>query len=787
MIEIRDKTFYLQMRRSSYWFELTEHGHLRHLHYGPLLPIQDPTPLRLKYTQELSGLLIDPEDRLYSLDHLLLEYSSFGKGDFRESPLEIEWPDGRFNVDLSYAGYRHYRNSEPVSEEGDIPGDLSIDFLSLGLPAPDQEGAETLLIRLVDEFSLIAVDLIYLVYSDFDVIVRTTRVVNLGTEPFRILKQMSFMLDLPNRAFSHLTLHGLWGKEAHVSVAPLTVGTFSSGAETGTSSNQHNPGLMLLAGDESGYAYGLNIIYSGNHYTSVSLNSMNLCRVQQGLHPSRFKKTLSAGESFTVPLCIATFSDNFDNGVSQNFHDFINARLMPFAFREKPRPIVYNNWEATFFDFTEKKLLSLAKRAKSLGCELFMLDDGWFGSRDDDKRSLGDYHVNKKKFPRGLAPFYDKITGLGLEAGIWVEPEMISEDSDLYRAHPEYVLAEPGRTPATGRHQLVLDLCNPEVRDYLVKSLSELFDALPITYVKWDMNRNLSDVYSRVLGSQEDVYHQYVLGLYDVLRRVFTPRPHLMLEMCSSGGNRFDLGMLSFASLIWSSDDTDPIERLKIQEGLSYFYPPSAISNHVSSSPHQATFRTTPLSTRFNVASFGVLGYELDLDLLGPLEIKEIRDQIEFYKAHRELFQFGRFSRQKAVKKNKVIWQTVRDDRAVIGLFQTLGMALEPFDRLSVTGLEPDRFYVIETKPQRLFLERFGELIKHALPVKINPRGFAFAQLNKRYSLQDAVERYEASGKMLQHGILLKNQFLGSYYNEEVRMLGDFGSSLYTVMPLDSL
>lgn len=781
MITFVENTFFIDLRESSYWFELTPKGHLRHLYYGKRLPLQDPTPLRQKYTQELSGLLLDEEEPTYCLDYQLLEYSSFGKGDLRESPVELEFSGGRFNVDLRYAGHALFSAEHLVSTSYADEIDLTLDWQSGGLPLPDLEGSETLVIRLTDSLRGVDLDLVYVVYAEFDILLRTTRIRNSGSQSFRVLKQMSVMLDLPNRAFSHLTLHGLWGKEAQATIQRLQTGTYTNSSQAGTSSNQHNPGLMLLAGDESNDAYGLNIIYSGNHYTSVSLHPLNLCRIQQGINPARFKKTLRVGEQLLAPLSVLTFSAAGSNGVSQRFHDFINDRLMPSSVRRKTRPIVYNNWEATFFDFTEKKLLSLAKKAKALGAEVFMLDDGWFGQRDDDRRSLGDYKVNQKKFPRGLLPFYEKIRELGLEAGIWVEPEMVSRDSDLFRSHPEYVLAESDRDPALGRHQLVLDLCNPAVRDYIVDSLTALFDALPISYVKWDMNRNLSDVSSHVLKNQEDVYHRYVLGLYDVLRRVFVPRPHLMLEMCSSGGNRFDLGMLAFAGLIWSSDDTDPIERLKIQAGLSHFYPLSAISNHVSSSPHQATFRTTPLSTRFNVASFGVLGYELDLDLLSPLEIKEIKEQIAFYKKWRETFQFGRFTRQQTLKKNKVIWQTIRQDGGVVGLFQTLSEALESFDKLQIVGLKPERMYRLQTKPQRLFLERFGELVKHALPIKLNPRGFAFSQLNKRYSLEDAVEDYEASGSMLESGIFLNNQFMGSHYNEQVRMLGDFGSSLYTI------
>lgn len=778
MIHIQDNTFYLQMRSTSYWFEVTKYGHLRHLHYGALLPIQDVAPVRLKHVQELgSSIVIDAAEPTYCLDYECLEYSSFGRGDFRESPVEVVFPDGRFNLDLTYADHALYQGDDRDAKRAD----LYVDFAATGLPIPDPEGSETLVIRLHDQTRHVAVDLIYVVYAAHDIVLRTTRMVNLGAESVRLTKLMSMSLDLPNRAFRHVTLHGGWAKEAHAQEVPLAIGTYVNQAQTGTSSNQHNPGLMLVAQDGSGLAYGLNFIYSGNHYTSVSRSPMDLCRLQQGLPPHRFAKTLEPASSFVAPLSVLTCSDDGKNGVSAHFHDFINDKVMPPAVRHVVRPICYNNWEATFFHYDEKKLQGLAERAAKLGCEVFVLDDGWFGARDDDTKALGDYTVNPKKFKNGLEPFFRKIEALGLRAGIWVEPEMISEDSDLYRAHPEYVLADPAITPTTGRHQLVLDLANPAVRDYLVSSLGDLFDALPVTYVKWDMNRQLSDVYSRVLASQEAVYHDYVLGLYDVLRRVFTPRPHLMLEMCSSGGNRFDLGMLSFAACIWSSDDTDPIERLAIQGGLSQFYPLSALSNHVSGSPHQSTIRRTPLSTRFNVSAFGVLGYELNLKHLSGLEMKEISEQIAFYKEHRLRCQFGRFRRLPVTKANKVVWQVGDATTTLLGWFQMQAEAVEPFDRLIVAGLEPLATYRLSTKPQRLFLDRFGELIKHALPVDLNPSGVAFAKLAKHHALQDAVEVYEGSGAMFANGIYLNNQFMGSHYNAQVRMLGDFGSSLYLI------
>jgi len=427
--------------------------------------------------------------------------------------------------------------------------------------------------------------------------------------------------------------------------------------------------------------------------------------------------------------------------------------------------------------------MRLAKRAKRLGVELFVLDDGWFGKRNSDNAGLGDYTVNRKKLPGGLPKFAQKINRLGMQFGLWFEPEMVNPDSDLFRAHPEYAVRIPGREPSQGRNQLVLDLCNPKVRDYIVESVRGILTEAEISYVKWDMNRHMSDMYSPCLSNQGEFFHRCMIGLYDILNRIFGDQPQILLESCSSGGNRFDLGMLCFSPQIWASDDTDPVERLEIQKGLSYLYPLSTIGAHVSSAPHQQTLRPTPLSTRFNVASFGCLGYELDLKYLSRMEKREIREQITFYKTHRKTMQFGRFYRLDAQKANKQHWQTVAKDGqvSVAGFYQTQSTAGEGFDYLLLTGLDAKSRYTVRTRPQPLYVKRFGGLINHILPFHIHPDGFLVNLLNKFYTLTDCVEEYEGYGDLLLSGVKLNNQFIGSYYNAQTRLLGDFGSSLYVI------
>jgi alpha-galactosidase len=462
----------------------------------------------------------------------------------------------------------------------------------------------------------------------------------------------------------------------------------------------------------------------------------------------------------------------------------VNNRIVPEVWQGKERPVLYNSWEPCFFKYNQRKLLHLARLSKKLGMELFVLDDGWFEGRDNDTAGLGDYAPNKRKFPGGLGKFAGKIKKLGLGFGIWFEPEMVNENSNLFRAHPEWAVRQKNREPSLGRNQLTLDLCNPAVRDYIVESVGKILDETGACYVKWDMNRHTSDFWSDHIASQGEFFHRYILGLYDVLRRIFTPRPHILLESCSSGGNRFDLGMLSFSPQIWTSDCTDPAVRLNIQGGLSYLYPQSAMGAHVSDAPHQQTLRDTPLSTRYNAACFGCLGYEMDLRFLSPVEKKEVKEQIAFYKEYRKILQYGIFERLPVPSSkniNKTVWLCRGEKDAVSGFFQTqAGAGGEP-DMIRIPGLESEAVYNVATRPQRLFIKRFGGLVKHLLPVTLNPDGFILKTVNRIYALIDCVENYACKGSVLAAGILLNNQFMGSPYNDRTRLLGDYGSSLYTI------
>ena len=773
MITCRDKLFHLSAPDCSYLLRVTPFGHLESVHFGD--PVPDAAAALLAHKQSApvgSAVVYDSADPAYSLDTLPLEWSGIGRGDYRHSPAEIKMPDGTFVCDFIY--HSHSVSDGPMPMPG-MPG-------AIGEPADCQ----TLSIKLEDEAAGASLMLYYTIYPGCSVITRRAELRNNHDKPLVIRRLMSMMLDLPDRGFSLISLHGGWIREGNRQEQPLAYGLSVRQSTTGASGNRHNPGIMLAgqgAGELHGPVYGFNLIYSGNHYEAVELSEGGLVRVMSGINPHCFEWTLSGGGQFETPEAVLTYSAGGFNGVSRHFHDFVNRHIVRGDWRDRERPVLFNSWEACFFNFSRRRLLKLAGQARRLGMELFVLDDGWFGKRDNDRSGLGDYRENRRKLGGSLKSLARKINRRGLLFGLWFEPEMVSPDSDLYRAHPDYAVKISGRKPVLGRHQLVLDLCNPEVRDHLVSLLRDILTQNPISYVKWDMNRHISDMHSPALANQGEFFHRYILGLYEVLKRVFGDRPDILLETCASGGNRFDLGMLCFSPQIWASDNTDPISRLEIQRGLSCFYPPSTIGAHVSASPHQQTLRRTPLATRFNVASFGCLGYELDLTQLLPAERKEIRDQIAFYKKHRRTLQFGHFYRLEGRKAQNMHWQAVARDgsESLAGFFQTRAEAGAGFDFLPLTGLEPKAEYRLTTRPQPLSLRLFGGLVNHILPVRLHPEGLLLHLAGKFLNLPDCVETYEGSGEALQAGLRLNSQFSGTGHSRSIRLLGDYGSNLYWI------
>ncbi|MDY0294716.1 MAG: alpha-galactosidase [Acholeplasmataceae bacterium] len=764
--------FKLETKDLHYIFRILPTGQLEHLYFGRKIIDDQFEVLHAKITAGAgSQIEYERDGHKTLLDMTPLEYSGIGKGDFRLSPIEIKMPDGTYVSDFIYDHHQVI--------DGTLPSE------SLPLSKEDDK-TKTLIITMKDEHLHVEMDLVYSVFFESNTISRRVILRNKNQNALVIRKIMSMMLDLDSKDYDLYTFDGGWIKEAHKHKRALSYGTYSVDSTTGSSSNRHNPGIILAKKDtneDRGICIGLNLIYSGNHYEAVQISNHDLLRVMTGINPHCFEWELKENEIFETPEAVLSYSDQGFNQLSKHFHDFINHHIVPRQFQYQTRPVVLNSWEAFYFNFNQSKLLKLAKQAKKLGVELFVLDDGWFGHRDDDTSSLGDYTINKKKLPFGLKYLADQIHKMGLQFGLWFEPEMVNPQSELYQKHPEYAISIPGRNPSLGRNQLVLDLCQKEVRDYIKTSLMSVLDTVTIDYIKWDMNRHITDMYSKALTHQGAFYHQYILGLYDILFDIQKKYPSILIETCSSGGNRFDLGMLSFGAQVWASDDTDPIERLKIQEGLSYLYPLSTISAHVSLAPHAQTLRETPLSTRFNVASFGVLGYELNFDYLSPAEKQEIKHQIAFYKTHRDLFQFGEFKRHEKKDNFHMTWQIQHKESTIIAQYQTLAEASPAFEKLYVKDVENEKMYRIQNFKQRLPLKRFGHLISHALPIKLNTNGFIMRQIGKYKTLDNATIDTIASGLILQQGLKLKQQFMGTYYNDQTRMIGDFGSMIYVIEP----
>lgn len=685
-----------------------------------------------------------------------LAYPATGGRNFREPALRVTHADGDMNTELRYVSHA----SKQLS---------------------DKNVTETV-VKMTDCCQALDVELVFTAYARENVI--TTHAVIRNREKGPVTLHSFYSSSLPLKADKYLLTHlyGAWAREAQVDHTLLTHGSKSieSTREVRTTHTE-NPAFLLTLNSDSfsetcGEVIAGALAWSGNFRLNFEVDEFDVLTVLAGANPNASDYKLRPGESFTTPEMIYTHSFCGAGGASRNLHDW--ARNYGVYHGHEVVPTLLNSWEGAYFDFDAKVLKQMIDDAASMGLEMFVLDDGWFGKRDSDTSSLGDYSVNAKKLPNGLKGLGEKLNAMGLQFGLWFEPESVSPDSELYRRHPDWALHDSlGRTDLLGRHQLLLDLTKPDVRDYIVESVGKVLDSAPISYVKWDMNRH-----SCALGAKQ---HEFVLGLYDVLRRIFEPRPEILLESCSSGGNRFDCGMLYFSPQIWCSDDTDPVERLRIQQSLSYLYPPSCLGAHVSAGPHAQTLRATPLPTRGNVSLFGCLGYELDLTELLPVEQTEIRAQIEFYKAHRRTLQYGRFTRGKT-DGGGIIWQAKTKEETVAGVFHGVQHAAPGYERLRVTGLDEKKQYRLDSRPQLLRVGDFGSLLRHVLPVKLNPNGLAVQTADSYYKMYDGQQTVTASGAAYSAGIMLAPRFAGTGYDADGRMQGDFGSNVYFIREVQS-
>ena len=751
MIRVDSNLFHISTEHSSYIMRVLDTGQLENVHYGAR--IDDVTGL--EYVPESFDMNIgtvpylDEDHPHHFLARFMPEYPPSGSGDTREGALSVSYGDGLSMLSLLYDGCRVFRGKDH----------------SFPSNALSDDSTETLEITLRDPVLPVSVKLFYTVYPGCDVILRSAIIENGTGETVKLRNAASLSVDFPYDDFTLVSFDGAWARERTENRRKLLPGIAVIDSKLGISSNEHSPLVFLER--ESGEAYGFNLIYSGNHRETVDVSPFGKTRIMAGINPEGFEWTLLPGESFAVPEAVMTYSGKGIDEASLSFHRFVNEYIIRGFWKGRERPVLINSWEASYFDFTEESLLSLAGKASELGFELFVLDDGWFGTRRNDRKGLGDWKVNRDLFPHGLKGFSEKLREKGLMFGLWVEPEMVNMDSDLFRAHPDWAVMIPGRPPLMCRHQLVLDMTREDVREYLYRTLSGVFEEGHVDYVKWDMNRTITDVFSSGGGCRGmgEFLHRYILGLYDLLRRITDRFPEILFESCASGGNRYDLGMLAFMPQTWTSDNTDLFHRLSIQQGTLRGFPPSTMGAHVSASPGHQSLRTSLIESRFSVAAFGVLGYELDLTALSESDQEAVRNEISFYKKYRRVFQYGGFRPLRSLSSDEVWWSvTLGGTTIVLEYIKRNNPNTGRCNRLVVPFLSSDRCYRVHVRKE------------------IIPRAF-LGDLYEGYGKEES-EEFEAvvSGSILSScGISLPPQFTGNGFFPSTRVIGDNGTRLYII------
>ncbi|NEG90121.1 alpha-galactosidase [Bifidobacterium aerophilum] len=692
------KVFHLRNRYFSYIFMILANGQLGQLYFGaPLNDREDFDHMFVVARRDMDPCPFEGNSN-FSMEDIKQEYPVYGNGDMRNMACEIESPNGARNADFTYLSHE-VRPGKPKLA---------------GLPATYVESddeAETLSITMCDKLLHMQMVLSYTLYRDLPVLARNVRFINRGSSPVTLQNAMSTSLDLPDANWDMMQFVGAWGRERRPQTFRLHTGVQSVYSLRGHSSHQFNPFLILkrpTTDEFHGEAIGTSLVYSGNFLGQVEVDNYHVTRLMMGIHPEGFSWTIHGGEDFQTPEALTVYTRDGLNDLSQTFHTLFRTRLARGYWRDRPRPILINSWESTYMDFNEAKLLSIASKAKELGVDLFVLDDGWFGHRDDSTSSLGDWTADRRKLPDGICALARKINDLGMMFGLWFEPEMISKDSKLYAKHPDWMIRVPGRTPLHGRNQYELDLSKPEVLDYLAESMEAILSSGLVSYVKWDMNRSITDVFStgRDAEFQGELLHRQILGLYWLYGKLTSEFPKILFESCASGGGRFDPGMLYYAPQGWISDDTDAAERVKIQFGTSYAYPLSSMGSHVSASPNHQLMRVTPLKTRADVAYFGTFGYELDVNKMTEDEQAQVRKQIAFMKDHRELIDKGTFYRLISPFNESEVglqpgteaaWMVVSEDRrhALAGYYRMIMTVNEGYRTLRLAGLDPDLDYTV--------------------------------------------------------------------------------------------
>ena len=665
-------------------------GFLGHIYYGDRL-VLDADNYLLRMEEPPYTPSVNKREKSAFLDFFPMEYPTGGIGDYRESCLNIRNEAGNMGCELHYAGHEIFKGKKDLT----------------GLPASfaAENEAETLEITMKDEILDLEVVLSYTAFPEENVITRSVKVQNRSQENLRIEKILSACLDMDNENFSMLSLHGTWARERHIQTGELHYGKQVISSARGESSHQEHPFMALVTNgtdQENGKVYAMHFVYSGNFLAETELCQFDNLRMTMGISPEEFSWLLEPGETFQAPEVVMTYSGNGLGQMTRSYHNFYRNHLIRSKFKYEKRPILINNWEATYFDFNTDKLLAIARQAKECGIEMLVMDDGWFGKRNSDNCSLGDWKVNEEKITGGLKYLVDEVNKIGLQFGIWFEPEMISPDSDLYRTHPDWAIQIAGREATQSRNQYVLDLSRPEVRDYAYECVASVLRSANIAYVKWDMNRQLSDLGSSYLPKerQQELFHRYVLGVYELQERLVTEFPDLLLENCSGGGARFDPGMLCYSPQIWCSDDTDAVERLMIQEGSALVYPLSVIGAHVSDCPNHSVGRVTPFETRGHVALAGTFGYELDITKIPEEDRRLIPEQTATYKKYRHLIQQGEYYRIASYRENHKFdcWAlSSRDKKEVLVTYvQVFGVPNSHSRKIFLKGFDPETVYKLE-------------------------------------------------------------------------------------------
>lgn len=692
-----EQIFHLQSKRTSYIMQIVKGGYLTHLYWGRKVRSmggQSQIPFLNRCSFHPNP---DSQDQSFSTDWLPQEFPGYGCGDLRHPAYQVQFADGSTASELLYKSHQVLQG-KPALE---------------GLPATyteSDEEAMTLEIELEDSYTGLKVILSYTIFAEHDAIVRSARYVNTSKNDMKLLRALSMSVDFPYANYDMIRLPGAWARERHIDRQSLATGTQSVESRRGSSSHQQNPFIALLskdANEDHGDVYGFSFVYSSNFIAQVEVDQFYTARVSMGINPFDFQWHLESGQAFQAPEVVMVYSGEGLGEMSRTYHRLYRTRLCRGVFRDKERPVLVNNWEATYFDFNADKIEALASSANELGIELLVLDDGWFGKRNDDRSSLGDWFVNREKLAGGLEDVAGRVNAKGVQFGLWFEPEMVSPDSELYRAHPDWCLHVPGRRRTEARKQLILDFTREEVCDAIVESVSSILASAPITYVKWDMNRNMTEIGSAALPAdrQRETTHRYILGVYSVMERITSRFSHVLFESCSGGGGRFDPGILYYMPQTWTSDDTDAVERLKIQYGTSLVYPASAMGAHVSAVPNHQIGRVTSLEMRGHVAMSGNFGYELDLTKFTDKEKLEVQEQVAFYKSVRSLVQNGEMYRLSSPfegKGNETSWMFVSEDRSdvLLGHFRVLAEPNQCLSKVKLKGLCPDKQYRLEQTGQ---------------------------------------------------------------------------------------